>query len=112
MPEDSRILRHVFMWSVKPESDAAAVLAELRTLPTLVPGLLSWSIGEHIGTGVHSSGARYDYAIVCDFAGWPELDAYQNHPDHVAIVNRVLDKYQDWAVIDFWALQGQSTYTP
>jgi antibiotic biosynthesis monooxygenase (ABM) superfamily enzyme len=102
MGEDTMVLRHVFMWSVKPEFDGAQVLAELAKLPSLVPGLLSWSIGEHVGNEVHSSGSRYEYAIVCDFAGKAELDEYQNNPEHVAVVDRVLAKYQDWAVIDFW----------
>lgn len=108
MREDNRVLRHVFMWSVKPEFDGAQVLAELSTLPSLVPGFLSWSIGEHIGNGVHSSGSQYDYAIVCDFAGKAELDWYQNHPEHVAVVDRVLARYQDWAVIDFWMPRSPS----
>lgn len=110
--ESKQILRHVFMWSVKPEFDGGAVLAELSTLPSLVPGLLSWSIGEHVGNELHSSGSRYDYAIVCDFAGKAELDEYQNHPEHLAVVDRVLATYQEWAVVDFWMPQTASNWTP
>jgi hypothetical protein len=108
-PITRQVLRHVFMWSVKPEFDGMQVLAELSTLPSVVPGLVSWSIGKHVGHEVHSSGPQYEYAIVCDFPGEAELGEYQTHPEHVAVVNRVLPKYQNWAVIDFWTEADQST---
>jgi len=94
-------IRHLFLWSVADDArDGAAVLAELSALAQLVPGLRNWAIGPHVGKDVHSSSARYDYALTCDFDSAAELSAYEEHPAHQQALQRVFPLYADWAVVD------------
>ncbi|XDK89054.1 Dabb family protein (plasmid) [Rhodococcus opacus] len=94
-------VRHLFLWSVKDKQQGASVLAQLASLPEQIPGLKNWAIGEHIGDTPHASGdLRFDYALTCDFEDFDELQSYQNHPAHQAVVDRIMPLYADWAVAD------------
>ncbi|WP_368680776.1 Dabb family protein (plasmid) [Rhodococcus opacus] len=94
-------VRHIFLWSVKEGHDGDSVLKKLAALETEVPGLLGWSIGKHEGENPNSSTGKWQYGLTCDVESWEALDAYQNHPTHNAIVQDVLDSYDDWLVVDY-----------
>lgn len=94
-------VRHIFLWSVKEGHDGDGVLSNLSTLETTVPGLLQWSIGKHAGGTPNSSTGKWQYGLTCDVENFEALDAYQNHPAHAAIVEEVMNSYEDWVVIDY-----------
>lgn len=95
------MVRHIFLWSIKEGHDAEAVFDELAALPERLPGILAWSIGKHQGDGTHSSTGTWQYGLTSDFETWEDLATYQDHPEHNAIVERVMGSYLDWAVVDY-----------
>jgi stress responsive alpha/beta barrel protein len=94
-------VRHVFLWSIKDGYDGDDVLRKLASLNDVVPGLLGWSIGKHEGVQPNSSAGQWQYALTCDVSDFDALDAYQNHPVHLEIVEEVQDSYLDWLVVDY-----------
>ena len=95
------MVRHIFIWSVKDGHDGDAVFADLASLADKVPGLVNWTIGKHEGQDPHASTGTWQYGLTCDFETWDDLAAYQDHPEHNAIVDRVMASYLDWAVVDY-----------
>jgi Stress responsive A/B Barrel Domain len=94
-------VRHIFLWSVKEGSDGDEVLRKLASLETEIPGLEGWSIGRHEGEVPNSSTGKWDYVLTCDFESFKALDDYQNHPRHTAIVEDLIETYDDWLVLDY-----------
>lgn len=93
-------VRHLFMWSVNPPERGQEVLDELASLADHIP-VKNWSIGKNVFAPLGDDRARhFEYALTCDFDTPEELDAYQNHPLHQEIVDRVMPLYGDWAVVD------------
>jgi hypothetical protein len=95
------MIRHVFIWSVADCTAANGVLDELASLEQAVPGLQNWSIGKQIKAPPYSSCGEWQYILMADFETQADLDAYQSHPAHAAIVSRVASQYKDWAVVDY-----------
>jgi antibiotic biosynthesis monooxygenase (ABM) superfamily enzyme len=94
-------VRHLFLWSVTDGDRGQEVLDQLATLDAVVPGIQNWSIGANTFTSLPDSRARhFEYALTCDFDTLEELQAYQEHPAHQEIVERVFPLYGDWAVVD------------
>jgi hypothetical protein len=94
-------VRHIFVWSVKDGFDGQEVLNTLATLEGEVPGVREWTIGQHAGESPNSSTGRWDYALTCDFESFAALNAYQNDPRHLALVNEISAAYGDWMVLDY-----------
>jgi len=82
------MLRHIVMWKLKDHAegaDKAANAAKMKELldgcADIVPGILKFE------TAVAQQGleATYDVVLYSEFASKAVLDAYQDHPKHVAI---------------------------
>jgi quinol monooxygenase YgiN len=78
-------LHHVVMWQLHEGEDKAARVAEaarlLRACAAVVPGILRFEVGE-ARPGLECT---YDLLLNSSFADRAALQAYQSHPDHVAI---------------------------
>jgi quinol monooxygenase YgiN len=80
------MIKHIVMWKLKGEGaekqrNIATVKAALATCKDLVPGLLKYEIGTDIGI----DHAPWDVAVYSEFTDRAALDAYQQHPAHLAI---------------------------
>lgn len=82
------MLKHIVMWKLKEHAegaDKAANAAKMKALldacSNLVPGILRFE------TAVAQPGleATYDVVLYSEFASKAVLDAYQEHPQHVAL---------------------------
>lgn len=82
------MLKHIVMWQLKDHAegaDKAANAARLKTLldtcADIVPGILKFEVA------VAQPGLEctYDVVLYSEFASREALDAYQNHPQHVAL---------------------------
>ncbi|GAB2460698.1 hypothetical protein GCM10027062_45320 [Nocardioides hungaricus] len=95
------MLRHVFAWRVAPGHDADEIIEILNTLPRELPELIKgWSVGQHSGdTG--ENGSPWDGALITDFESWEGLEAYNNDPYHLEVIERLLPMFSDRAVVDF-----------
>lgn len=99
------MITHIVMWRLKA-SDAegrARATAEIReALEGLIP-----TISEIGSLRVHANSlperGEYDVVMVSEFATEADLDAYQVHPDHQAVVQLIRDRVVERAAIDFEA---------
>jgi len=81
-------LKHIVIWKLKEHAEGAdkatnalKLKAMLDTCATLVPGILKFD------AVIAQDGleATYDVILNSEFASHEDLNAYQNHPAHVAI---------------------------
>ncbi len=82
------MLKHIVMWKFKDQAegaDKAANLLKAKTLldgcTGLVPGLLRLEVA----IAQPQLECTYDLVLYSEFADRAALDAYQNHPRHVAL---------------------------
>ncbi len=82
------MIRHIVMWKLKEELDGASRLATMQKVKTLlegcsncVPGILEFEVGL-AGPDLE---ATFDVVLNSLFVNREALDAYQQHPTHVAI---------------------------
>ncbi len=82
------MIKHIVFWKLKDHAEGAdratnalAMKAKLDACADLVPGILKFE------TSLAQPGleATYDVVLYSEFADKATLDAYQDHPDHVAI---------------------------
>ena len=79
------MLIHMFAFRWKPEAteaDKERAVAEARTFPGLIPGLLEL----HVGTNISSRGQGYETGGFMKFTDAEALAAYNVHPVHHALL--------------------------
>jgi quinol monooxygenase YgiN len=82
------MIKHIVMWKLKEsaeggdrQANAAKMKSMLDACANLVPGILKLEVGL-ARPGLE---ATYDVVLYSEFADKAALDAYQNHPEHVAL---------------------------
>ncbi len=94
---------HIVMWRLNGRDaderarQAAAIVAAFEALRTRIPGLLHVDVGANI---IDAADA-WDVAAVMVFIDRDHLDAYQTHPDHIAIKALVAPMRSARGQIDF-----------
>jgi len=82
------MLKHIVMWKLKAHAEGADKAANARKMKEMldacagiVPGILKFE------TAIAQPGleASYDVVLYSEFASKAALDAYQEHPRHVAL---------------------------
>lgn len=82
------MLKHIVMWKLKDQAEGADKATNLRKMKELldacadiVPGILK------LETAIAQPGleASYDILLYSEFTSKAALDAYQEHPQHVAL---------------------------
>lgn len=93
------MIRHVVLIKFLPGATAGAckeAIAALRALPSLIPEILAWSIGEQARVATKAC----DVAEVSVFRSFEALDAFRAHPAHVK-VRDMLAAIAVWHVVDY-----------
>jgi hypothetical protein len=82
------VIRHIVMWSMKPQAEGAdaatnarRVVELLASCRHLVPGMLEWQVAA-AQPGLE---ADADVLLISSFTDRAALAAYQAHPHHVAM---------------------------
>ncbi len=82
------MIKHIVFWKLKAHAEganrvtnAAKMKAMLDACANLVPGILTFE-AVLAQPGLE---ATYDVVLYSEFADKAALDAYQEHPDHVAL---------------------------
>jgi hypothetical protein len=82
------MIKHIVMWQLKDHaegadkvSNAIQMKALLDACAAVVPGILKFEVA------IAQPGyeCTYDVVLYSEFASMAALDAYQNHPQHVAL---------------------------
>lgn len=95
MPEETTMVKHVILWTLKDEFDAdekerikAGIKEGLESLEGKIPGLLEI----HVNTnGLASSTA--DLMLDSTFESAQALKGYSTHPEHVAVADSKVRPY-------------------
>jgi hypothetical protein len=96
------MIRHVVAWKVAAtepaERDAATaeITRLLSSLPPLVPSISALSVGPNMAYFE----SNWDVVLVADFATLADLDAYQTHPEHQAVVPQIKALVSQRAAVD------------
>lgn len=78
------MLIHIVCWKYRPETDTAARddhRARLAALVGKIPSILSLDVG----ADALRLDRSFDTGLVSHFADRDALDAYTNHPEHLAV---------------------------
>ena len=81
------MIKHIVMWKLKEQAEGADKASNARKMKTLldacagiVPGILKLEVA----LAQPGLEATYDVVMYSEFADKAALDAYQDHPQHVA----------------------------
>ncbi|AVR96840.1 Dabb family protein [Pseudoduganella armeniaca] len=82
------MIKHIVMWKLKDVAEGADRATNARKMKQLleacadiVPGILKLEVG----LATPGLEATYDVVLYSEFADRAALDAYQDHPQHVAL---------------------------
>ncbi|MCF6475334.1 Dabb family protein [Nonomuraea sp. MG754425] len=79
------MIRHIvlFTWAADAtDEQRAAVAAELRKLPGLIPQLRGYTVGSDAGINQ----GNHDFAVVADFDDVDDYLIYRDHPEHQKVI--------------------------
>ena len=82
------MLKHIVMWKLKDHAegaDRAANALRLKALLDACNGLVPGMLKLEVAIAEPGLEATYDLVLYSEFADRAALDAYQEHPQHVAL---------------------------
>jgi len=97
------MIRHVVSWKLaavdeaQREADAAAIIAGLESLPSLIEEIRFFQVGRNIAPYADN----WDLTLVADYDSLEGLEAYQVHPEHQRVVGIVKPRVAARSNVDF-----------
>ncbi len=94
------MLTHIVIWKYRadvPQAVRAEHVAKLRALTTVIPEVVRLAVG----CDVLRLPRSYDTGLVAVFHDRAGLDAYTNHPQHLAVASMGRDIAAHVASVDF-----------
>lgn len=97
------MIRHIVSWRLaatdpaQKSTDARFVIDSLEGLVGRVPTLDALRVHKDVGV----TDGNWDLVLVADYASHVALDAYLEHPDHVAVVAQIKPLFAARASVDF-----------
>lgn len=98
------MIKHIVIWKLKDEAagrtkaeNAQKLKADIEALADVIPEIkrievgLNWAASDQAG----------DVALYSEFASRKDLDTYQNHPAHQAVVAFVKEIVTERRVVDY-----------
>lgn len=98
------MIKHIVMWRLKDEAAGATkevnALKLKESLESLVGVIPSLKAAE-VGINFNPSDAAFDVVLYSEFDDKEGLSSYQNHPEHMKIVDFVGEIRTERAVVDY-----------
>ncbi len=91
------MVKHIVMWTLHDENDALEVKHTLEALKGKVPSILDIEVGIDFSR----SEASADVILYSTFADSAGLEAYQAHPDHLAVLPMMKRVTSSRKVVDY-----------
>ena len=93
------MIKHIVIWTLHNPADAPRMKALLESCRNVVPGILA------LEAGIRTDGleANADVVLYSAFESKEVLDAYQEHPDHMAVNAQVKPLCSSRTVVDYEA---------
>lgn len=79
------MLKHIVMWKFKPEAEGADNLVRAKALLDACAGLTPGMRMLEVAIAQPGLECTYDLVLYAEFDDAAALDAYQNHPQHLAV---------------------------
>jgi hypothetical protein len=93
------MIDHLVFLAVREDTspeDVEDLISSIRGLKEIVPGVVDLTVGENFS---ERSGG-YTHGMFVRFESVEDLQEYLNHPDHLAVVEK-LDRLTDRIVVDY-----------
>jgi hypothetical protein len=98
------MIKHIVFWKLKDgahgntkEVNGRLIKEKLEALRGLIPGLLRIEVGVDFSRSEQSG----DLALYSEFATRADLDAYQAHPAHQAMLPFIAEARSERRVVDY-----------
>lgn len=98
------MIKHIVMWRLKDSAAGASREENAKKLKESLEDLkdkIEDIKAIEVGINFNSSPAAFDVVLYSEFEDREGLDAYQNHPEHLKIVDFVGEIRTDRAVVDY-----------
>lgn len=95
------MIKHIVVWKLKPENckeNTQKFKNMLLALKGVVPSLLDIEVGTK---GDSSPENNDDIVLISSFASWKGLDEYQEHPEHLKVVEFAKTVVQSRSAVDY-----------
>jgi hypothetical protein len=100
------MVKHIVMWKLKEsahgntkEQNAKIIKEKLESLNGKIPGMLALEVGIDFSCTESSS----DVVLYSAFASRKDLDNYQEHPEHKAVMPFIMEARTERRVVDYEA---------
>ncbi len=94
------MIKHLVFWRVG-KNDKKANLEKMKNLLIGMKGMIPQVKDVEVGLNFNTGTAAYDIALSVSVENRFDLDAYQNHPEHVKIKDFINSVVTDRAVVDY-----------
>jgi hypothetical protein len=98
------MIKHIVMWRLKENAhgntkmqNAAIIKTKLEALAGRIPGIIKMEVGFDFSKTENSG----DIVLYSEFAYKEDLENYQNHPEHKAIMPFVLEARSERRIVDY-----------
>jgi len=91
------MIKHIVMWTLHEKSDAMKVKHLLEDLKTKIPTIIELEVG----IDFNQSDAAADVVLYSTFASLDDLNQYQQHPAHVAVIPKMQALTVSRKVVDY-----------
>lgn len=98
------MIKHIVMWRLKDTAAGATKEENALKLKERLEGLVDVIDSLHaaeVGINYNPSDAAFDVILYSEFDDKEGLESYQNHPEHLKIVDFVGEIRTDRAVVDY-----------
>ena len=99
------MIKHIVFFRLQDEAEGHT---KLENAQIIKEGLLSLRekidvlVSEEVGINIpNAKKTDYDVCLICEFRTWEDVDIYQNHPEHLAIVSFVKKVVTERRAVDF-----------
>ena len=101
------MLRHVVFlrWQEGAgEEDKKRVEEGLAGLPGVIPEIKRYEFGGDAGL----ASGNFDFALVADFESQDDYETYQNHPQHLQVIQQAIKPViSERAAVQYWLTDSQ-----
>ena len=98
------MVKHIVFWRLKDsahgnsrEENARLIKQKLEALNGKIPGMIKLEVGIDFARTDNSS----DVVLYSEFQSRRDLDGYQNHPEHKAVMPFILEVRAERRVVDY-----------
>ena len=92
------MIRHIVMFKLKKDVDIAEARQRAKKLADVVPSVEEMEV---VCNSPLADASNYELALICDFKNMEDLNAYQNHPEHLKFGAYISQIRESRACIDF-----------